>query len=674
MSFAFQDIFANSPNPYMVLDREFRYLEANRAYAEAVGRPREALIGRGLFELFPGTADEHGRSQAGVLRASLERVLATGERDVLALIPYAIETPTPHGVVQETRFWSATHTPLKDADGRVTAILQHTTDVTELQRLRAAVRGDGATPAQLEEGVFSRAAALQRDNARLSAQQRFLTDMFQQAPGFIAVLRGPAHVFELANAAYEQLVGRSGFAGQPLREALPEIAGQGFIELLDQVRETGRAFVGRGLPVQLGPEDAPRQHFVDFVYQPLRDAEGAVDGIFVQGSDVTERETALAAARASEAQFRTMTNMVPQMVWSTGADGLPEYFNQRWFEYTGMTTSPAPGEVIALVHPDDRDAVTARWRECIGSREPFEAEYRLRDRNGDYHWVLGRALPLRNDAGEPVRWVGTCTEIHEQMRVRDMLERGHRALEEADRQKDRFLAMLAHELRNPLAPIATAAQLLKLAPGRVDTVVQAAEIIERQSQHMRNLVEDLVDASRIRRGQIALNHQPLQLGHVVAAAVEQTAPLIERRRHRLQVDDAAADAMLEGDRTRLVQVVANILNNAARYTPEGGEIRLDTCIDGPSVLLRVRDSGIGIDAALLPRVFELFTQAETADAREGGLGIGLALARSFARLHGGELTAHSDGPGLGSTFEIRLPLRAADALAADAAGVDTAGR
>ena len=260
------------------------------------------------------------------------------------------------------------------------------------------------------------------------------------------------------------------------------------------------------------------------------------------------------------------------------------------------------------------------------------------------------------------------------MRVRDMLERGHRALEEADRQKDRFLAMLAHELRNPLAPIATAAQLLKLAPGRVDTVVQAAEIIERQSQHMRNLVEDLVDASRIRRGQIALNPQPLQLGHVVAAAVEQTAPLIERRRHRLQVDDAAADAMLEGDRTRLVQVVANILNNAARYTPEGGEIRLDTRIDGPSVLLRVRDSGIGIDAALLPRVFELFTQAETADAREGGLGIGLALARSFARLHGGELTAHSDGPGLGSTFEIRLPLRAADALAAGGAGADTAGR
>ncbi|HZX80613.1 MAG TPA: PAS domain-containing protein [Lysobacter sp.] len=673
MSFAFGDIFASSPNPYMVLDREFRYLALNPAYEQVAGRPREELIGRGLFEMFPGGENEDGSAQADILRASLERVLATGERDVLALIPYSMPSDAPDGAA-EVRYWSATHTPLKDAEGRVTAILQHTTDVTELHRLREAVHAarGGATSAQLEEGVFSRAAALQRDNARLSAQQRFLTDMFQQAPGFIAVLRGPEHVFELANAAYEQLVDRRDFVGERLRDALPEIAGQGFIELLDQVRETGRAFVGRGLPVLLGPEGAPRQLHVDFVYQPIRDAAGDVEGIFVQGSDVTERETALAAARESEAQFRTMTNVVPQMVWSTGADGAPDYFNQRWFEYTGMAATPRPGEVWTLLHPDDRDAVVARWRDCLRDGEPFEAEYRLRDRDGEYHWVLARALPLRNDAGEPVRWIGTCTEIQEQVRVRDMLERGHRALEEADRQKDRFLAVLAHELRNPLAPIATAAQLLKLAPARVETVVQAAEIIERQSQHMRNLVEDLVDASRIRRGRIALNRQPLQLAQVVAAAIEQTVPLIERRRHRLHVDDAVGDAMLDGDRTRLVQVIANLLNNAARYTPEGGEIHLDTRIEDGSALLRVRDTGIGIDTALLPRVFELFTQAETADVREGGLGIGLALARSLARLHGGELTAHSDGHGCGAMFELRLPLRTA--AEADAASADSAAR
>ena len=667
MSFAFGDLFASSPNPYMVLDRDFRYLALNAAYEQVAGRAREELVGRDLFEMFPGGENEDGSAQADVLRASLERVLATGKRDVLALIPYTL--PVVDGSVQETRYWSATHTPLKDAAGRVTAILQHTTDVTELHRLREAVHGarGGATSAQLEEGVFSRAAALQRDNARLSAQQRFLTDMFQQAPGFIAVLRGPEHVFELANAAYEQLVGRRGFVGERLRDALPEIAGQGFIELLDQVRETGRAFVGRGLPVLLGPAGTPRRLYVDFVYQPIRDTAGDVEGIFVQGSDVTERETALAAARESEAQFRTMTNVVPQMVWSTGPDGTPDYFNQRWYDYTGMTAPPQADEALALVHPDDRDRVTARWRASLASGEAFDAEYRLRSRDDDYQWVLVRALPLRNDAGERVRWIGTCTEIHEQVRLRDMLEREHRALEAADRQKDRFLAVLAHELRNPLAPIATAAQLLKLAPARVETVLQVAEIVERQSQHMRNLVEDLVDASRIRQGRIALNRQPLAFAQVVAAAVEQTMPLVERRRHRLHVDDRTGGAMLDGDRTRLVQVVANILGNAARYTPEGGDIHLDTRIEDGSVLLRVRDTGIGIDAALLPRVFDLFIQAEATDARESGLGIGLALARNLARLHGGELTAHSDGPGRGSTFEMPLPMRApAEADAADA--------
>ena len=280
MTVPFDALFEHSPNAYMVLDRELRYLEANRAYALLTGTTREQLLGRGLFELFPGKVNPDGSNQADVLRDSLERALATGERDTLALIPYAIEAQTPDGPVVDLRYWSATHTPLRDADGNVVAVLQHTSDVTEVERLREELRrareATGLTQGHLESAVLSRAASVQQDNLRLSARQAFLTDLFAQTPGFMAVLRGDDHVFELANPAYLALVGRD-VVGQPVREALWELRDQGFFELLDQVRDTGNPFVGRGLPVELrDASGAVRTRNVDFIYQPIVDGHGEV--------------------------------------------------------------------------------------------------------------------------------------------------------------------------------------------------------------------------------------------------------------------------------------------------------------------------------------------------------------------------------------------------------------
>jgi PAS domain S-box-containing protein len=671
----YADLFRSSPNAYMVIDREYRYLDANEAYARLTGTSREQLLGRSVFELFPGGENEDGSAQSAILRASFERVFATGERDVLALIPYSIEASTPDGPVVDVRFWSATHTPLREADGRVVALLQHTSDVTEVERLRDEVRrareAAGPTPDQLAGGMLSRAAALQEDVQRLSARQAFLTGLFDQAPGFMAVLRGPDHVFELVNEAYVRLVARADLVGRPVRDALPDVEGQGFFQLLDQVRESGMPFVGRGLPVELCDGDGPRTIYVDFVYQPIRDASGQVEGIFVQGADVTDRVVALSALRESELRFRTIADLVPQMIWSTLPDGCHDYYNKGWYDFTGVPRGSTDGEAWSgMFHPDDQERARARWRHSLATGEPYEIEYRLRDREGQYQWVLGRALPVRDETGRIVRWMGTCTEIHELKRVQQMLEQSQAALRTADRQKDQFLAMLAHELRNPLAPIATAAQLLKLAPDRPGSVRQAAEIIERQAAHMRNLVEDLVDVSRVTRGLVTLQVRPVRLADMVAAAVEQTAPLVQRRRHRLDVRDAAPGLELAADPTRLTQILTNLLNNAAKYTPPGGFIVVETACEGAESVVRVRDTGVGMDAALLARVFELFAQAEaTPDRREGGLGVGLALARSLAQLHGGELTATSPGPGQGSTFELRLPLAAA---ARPATSTDTA--
>lgn len=655
MSVPFDDLFRHSPNAYMVLDRNLRYLEANHAYELLTGYRREQLIGRHLFELFPGSVNEDGSAQADILRISLERTLATGKRDVLALIPYTITSQTPDGPVEDVRYWSATHTPVF-ADGRVVAVMQHTTDVTEVHHLREEVRrareATGLTADQMSGGVLARAAAVQRDNQRLSARQAFLTDLFEQAPGFMAVLRGPEHVFELANEAYERMIGRRAFLGLPIRAALPELADQGFFELLDQVRASGKPFVGRGMPVTLRAEDSIRVIFVDFIYQPIFDASGQVEAIFVQGSDVTARESALSALRESEGSFRTIADLVPQMIWSTGADGLPDYYNQRWYDFTGVAEGVTHGAGWDLVvHPDDRELAWARWGASMATGEPYDIEYRLRHHSGEYRWALGRALPVRDASGHIVRWMGTCTEIHEQKRAQEMLER-------ADRQKDQFLATLAHELRNPLAPIAIAAQLLKMAPESATNVRQAAEIIDRQALHMGNLVEDLMDISRVTRGLTTLKRRPVRLSEVIAAAVEQTSPLVMRRDHGLDVIDHTNALVLAADPQRLVQVLANLLNNAAKYTPPGGRIVLEAVRVDDDAIVRVIDNGVGMDAHLLGRVFELFAQGEnTPDRHEGGLGVGLALARSLTQLHGGTLTAFSAGPGLGSTFELRLPIR-----------------
>jgi CheY-like chemotaxis protein len=237
--------------------------------------------------------------------------------------------------------------------------------------------------------------------------------------------------------------------------------------------------------------------------------------------------------------------------------------------------------------------------------------------------------------------------------ARSLAERELRA---ADQRKDEFLAMLAHELRNPLAPISTGAHLLKLLHSDNTQITQTCSIIVRQVDHMTSLVDDLLDVSRVTRGLVSLSTQVLDLKRVVDDAAEQIRPLNSARRHRLAIELPAAPAYVKGDHKRLVQVVANLLGNANKYTPEGGTIQLRLDANGDDYVLSVHDDGIGMEAPLVERVFDLFTQAErTPDRSQGGLGLGLALVKSLVELHGGVVSASSPGLGKGSTFTVRLP-------------------
>jgi CheY-like chemotaxis protein len=227
--------------------------------------------------------------------------------------------------------------------------------------------------------------------------------------------------------------------------------------------------------------------------------------------------------------------------------------------------------------------------------------------------------------------------------------------------KDEFLAMLAHELRNPLAPITSAAQLLRLPEVNEGLRLKASNIISRQVRHMTELVDDLLDVSRVTRGLVKLENEILDLNKVAMAAVEQARPHIEERQHSLTVELPDAPVPVEGDRTRLIQVLVNLLNNSAKYTPPGGRIALVLTLDDGAAQVAVRDNGTGIDAQLLPHVFDLFTQADRApDRSQGGLGIGLALVKSIVRMHNGRVAAHSAGLQQGTTMTVTLPLAQAE--------------
>ncbi|HZM62500.1 MAG TPA: response regulator [Vicinamibacterales bacterium] len=246
------------------------------------------------------------------------------------------------------------------------------------------------------------------------------------------------------------------------------------------------------------------------------------------------------------------------------------------------------------------------------------------------------------------------------------LEASTAALKDADRRKDEFLAMLAHELRNPLAPISTAVQLLRLKELSDAQRERARDVLERQVQHLVLLVDDLLDVSRITRGVITLQHERVLIGTVIARAVETARPMIDSRRHTLTLDLTDEVLAVEGDKARLVQVVGNILNNAAKFMEPGGKIQLKVAREGTSVAITVRDAGIGIPSDQVPRIFDLFTQVHAKpDQIQGGLGVGLALVRRLVEMHGGTVAAHSAGPGQGTDIIVRLPLWAMQAVRPD---------
>ena len=395
------------------------------------------------------------------------------------------------------------------------------------------------------------------------------------------------------------------------------------------------------------------QRWIKVTYDPLRAQNGEVEGWVAMVNDVTAEQRDLAHHRAEEERFRILADQAPVMIWMSGPDKLCTWFNKLWLDFVGRPIERELGNGWSEnVHPDDFARCLDIYVSSFDARQPFEMEYRLRRHDGVYRWVLDHGIPLFGREETFIGYIGSCIDMTDRRNAEEALREGHR-------RKDEFLATLAHELRNPLAPIRNAVEFLRARGPKTPELEWSRDVIERQARQLGRLVDDLLNLSRISLGKIRLEMERIPVSSFVLQAIETSRPLIEEHGHSLEVELLQEPVFVEGDLIRLSQVVTNLLNNAAKYTPRGGQLRVTVRRGegtGRPVFIQVADTGIGIPKNMLGSIFDLFVQV--GDPREqsaGGLGIGLTLAHKVIALHGGTIQALSDGPGQGSSFTIRLP-------------------
>jgi PAS domain S-box-containing protein len=513
-----------------------------------------------------------------------------------------------------------------------------------------------------------------------------LERLFRDAPAAVAWLSGPRHEFVLVNEAYLRLVGARPLVGRTVAEALPQIADQGFVQVLDAVYASGRAHVGNEVTVHVGRHEDGRleQRVVDFVFQPVRDDADRVTGIFVQATDVSGRVAAQRALLESEAKFRAITNSVDQMIWSTRADGFHDYYNDRWYEYTGVPAGSTDGEAWSgMFHPEDQKRAWAVWRHSLVTGEPYHIEYRLRHRSGQYRWVLGRAQPVRDEAGRIVRWFGTCTDIQDIVDAREVLSRSREELErqvelrtEQLLQAEEKLRMahkmeaigqltggIAHDFNNMLQGIVGALDVIRKleATGRTGNIPRFVDMAMSSAQRAAAMTHRLLAFAR---------QQPLAPQQVdLNALVQSLRELVQRT---CGESITLATQLHEGiwptrcDPNQLESAILNLAINARDAMPQGGTLTLrtenvvlprtqlgpaDVLEAGDFVRLTVADTGTGMPPEVIERAFDPFF---TTKPLGQGTGLGLSMVYGFARQSGG-FAAIESRPGEGTRVSILLP-------------------
>ncbi len=613
------DVFRHAPAFMCALrgpDHVYEFI--NDRYEQLVGN--RDVIGRTVRDALPEVV-----AQGFV--ALLDNVYATGETLVGTSVPVLLARQPEQP--PEEHYLDLVYQAFRDPDDSVSGIVIVGVDVTERTRAEAAVRSSEVKYRTLFETMDEGFCVIELvfDERDVAVDYRFIE----------------------TNPAFEKHTGLMGAVGRSIRDLVPDIEGH-WIEMYGRVVQTGESVRFVDLA------EAMERRWFD-VYAFRLGAAGS-NKAAVLFSDISTRKRAEESLQESEQRYRAATRLVSDVVWTTSAAGLMEDEQPGWSDFTGQTRDEYGGYGwLTAVHPDDRQPTQVAWTQAVATQQTFVFEHRVRRFDGDWRLCAIRADPVLTDDGSIREWIGVHTDITEQKRTEATLRQFAADMSEADHRKDEFLATLAHELRNPLAPIRTGLEVMKLAGGQVAAIEQTRSMMERQLTQMVRLIDDLMDVSRISRGQLTLRTERVALAAVLQSALEASRPLIEQMGHTLSVTVPSQTILVEADVTRLAQVFVNLLNNAAKYSDRGGHIRLHVARAGSDVVVTVQDTGIGIAADQLPRIFEMFTQVDRSlEKSHGGLGIGLTLVKRLVELHGGGVEAHSDGPGHGSTFVVRLPV------------------
>jgi PAS domain S-box-containing protein len=647
-------IFESVPGSCLVLtpDDDYRIVGATAAWLHTTHTRRAEILERPLFEVFP--EDPEARPAGGAeARRSLERVRRTLTTDVIAVIRYPIPRAPGDGGDCEERYWSIINAPVLSRDGELAWIIQRIEDVTGyVQRAgngpTTVLRGDHpeVVRMRMEAEIVRRAADLQAANERLRDSEARYRELIQALPAAVHTCDARGRVL-LYNQAAVEVWGEEPEPGETQWCGSFRLRRLDGSELPRDECPPARAIRYRA-PVQdelIVERRDGRRLVVQANATPTFDAQGNLTGAIILILDRTRQS----AAEAAQAHLAALVDSSDDAIISKDLDGTILTWNGGAERIFGWRASEIVGRSITTIVPpefvDEQRRILERIRR--GERvHHFETVRVAKDgRRIDVSLTMS---PINDAAGKVVGASKISRDITESKRIA-------RALAESDRRKDQFLATLAHELRNPLAALASGVELLAL-PDAASHLASTRRMMGRQTRHLVHLVDDLMDLSRISRGIVKLRPETLDVRTIVERAIETVRPALDAQQHLLVVRDPGEPLVVRADPTRLEQALVNLLTNATKFTPPRGRIEVSARRERDAIVLSVRDNGIGMSPELLPHVFDVFAQSEQAPGRAaGGLGIGLSLVKSIAALHGGAVEAFSAGPGKGSRFDLTLP-------------------
>jgi PAS domain S-box-containing protein len=527
--------------------------------------------------------------------------------------------------------------PLKDAKGEITHWVGTCTDIQEQKEIEQA-------KAYLLEEVRE--------------QRRTLYHLFAQMPAAINVMKGPDLVFELANDTYQSLMGKVNLIGKPLSVAFPEID-PGLLEIHQMVLSTGKRYIGESFPINIDPNenDSGQLRYFDFVLEPLHDENGQIEGLISFGYEVTDQVLARQIMEKNAAKVGLILDSMPQIAWTADITGINTFLNRKWYEYIGASSEDKSRAVILrYLHRDDIMRTFQKWKHSLNTGEKFEIEYRIRRKDGMYRWMLARALPLRNDKGRVIEWVGTATDIHDQKVMLEELALAKKQLSEKNEELNRinvdldnFVYTASHDLKSPVATLEGFLMLLsKRLSGRLDEKEQKMmEMVQASTGKLLKTIRDLTEITKVQKD-IGAPREKIVFAEILEEVKPDMQALITESGAKIQTSFEAPT--IQYARKNLRSIVYNLLNNALKYRSQHREplIRINTHRENGAVVLSFSDNGLGFKPEQLQKLFTMFKRFH--DHVEGS-GIGLYMIKRIVENNGGQIEVESQ-EGEGTTFRV----------------------